>query len=417
VTATTTIEGLLHEAVPQALAVVARRHAFADCEDAVQEAVIAALRTWPDGGIPDRPVGWLVRVASRQLLGRHRSDSARHRREQVAASWALDPPDPVPDRDDTLTLLFMCCHDALTPAAAIPLTLRAVGGLTTREIADAFLVREATMAQRISRAKATIRSSPEPFALPSADAYPRRLRSVLHVLYLMFNEAHTSSAGSELARPDLATEAIRIARMVHAARPDDPEVAGLLALMLLTDARRHARTGPEGELIPLPEQDRGRWDRTMIREGVELVTSALSRHQPGEYQLQAAIAAVHDQAPTYDDTNWNEILALYNVLDRISTNPIITVNRAVATAMVQGHAAGLQVLDVVADALSSHHRYHAVRAHLLERAGRTADALVEYDLAIRRVTNLRERTYLQLRAASVRAGQAPSRIPPLEGHG
>lgn len=405
-TDTTVIEGLLREAAPQALAVVARRHEFADCEDAVQEAVIAALRTWPDRGIPDHPVGWLIRVASRHLLGRHRSDSARHRRERIVAAWALDPPDPVPDRDDTLTLLFMCCHDALTPGAAIPLTLRAVGGLTTREIADAFLVREATMAQRISRAKATIRSSPEPFALPTADAYPRRLRSVLHVLYLIFNEAHTASAGTELARPDLATEAIRLARMVRAARPDDPEVAGLLALLLLTDARRDARIGPEGQLVPLPEQDRGRWNRAMIREGVELITSALRGHQPGQYQLQAAIAAVHDQAPTYDDTNWNEILALYNVLDRTSTNPIVTVNRAVATAMVRGPDAGLEVLDTVADSLPHHHRYHAVRAHLLERAGRTADALVEYDLAIRRVTNLPERTHLELRAATIRTGEA-----------
>jgi predicted RNA polymerase sigma factor len=219
------------------------------------------------------------------------------------------------------------------------------------------------------------------------------------VLYLIFNEAHTSSAGSELGRPDLAMEAIRITRMVHTARPDHPEVAGLLALMLLTDARRDARTGPEGELIPLPGQDRGRWNRTMIREGVELITFALTRHQPGEYQLQAAVAAIHDQAPTYDDTDWNQILALYNVLNRISTNPIITLNRAVATAMVEGPDAGLEILDVVADTLLDHHRYHAVRAHLLERAGRTADAVVEYNLAIRRVTNVRERTYLQLRAA------------------
>jgi predicted RNA polymerase sigma factor len=417
VTDTPTIVGLLREATPQALAIVARRYTpFADCEDAIQEAVTAALRTWPETGVPDRPVGWLVRVASRHLMGRYRSDSARRRRERIAASWALDPPDPAPDRDDMLTLLFMCCHEALTPGAAIPLTLRAVGGLTTREIADAFLVKEATMAQRISRAKATIRSSPEPFALPGPDAYPERLRSVLHVLYLMFNEAHTASAGSELGRPDLAAEAIRIARMVRDARPDDPEVAGLLALMLLTDARRDARTGPEGELIPLAEQDRQRWDRTTIREGVALITSALRRHRPGEYQLQAAIAAVHDQAPSYDDTNWDEILALYNVLDRISTNPIITLNRAVATTMIAGPDAGLEILDGVADALPDHHRYHAVRAHLLERAERTADALAEYDLAIRRVTNLRERTYLQLRAAALRSGRPSTTdrsVPPL----
>ncbi|HSK95799.1 MAG TPA: DUF6596 domain-containing protein [Euzebyales bacterium] len=402
-----TFEGLLREAAPQALAVVARRWAtFADCEDAIQEAVLTALRTWPDTGVPERPVGWLIRVASRHLMGRHRTDSARRRREEVAAAWALDPPDPMPERDDTLTLLFMCCHEALTPASAIPLALRAVGGLTTREIADAFLVREATMAQRISRAKATIRSSAEPFALPGPDAYPGRLRSVLHVLYLLFNEAHTSSAGPDLRRPDLAAEAIRITRMVHDARPDDPEVAGLLALMLLTDARRAARTGRDGQLVPLPEQDRARWDRAMIREGVALITRALSLHQPGEYQLQAAIAAVHDQAPSHDDTDWSQILALYEVLDRISANPIVTLNRAVATSMVHGPEAGLQLVDAVADALGDHHRFHAVRAHLLERAGRAADALAEYELAIGRVANLRERIHLQLRAAALRSGHA-----------
>jgi RNA polymerase sigma factor (sigma-70 family) len=400
------VEGLLRELAPQALAIVARRHAsFAECEDAVQEALIKAVRAWPATGTPDRPLGWLVRVASREIIGRHRSDSARRRREDLAASWALDPPDPAPDRDDTLSLLFLCCHDALTPASAIPLTLRAVGGLTTREIADAFLVREATMAQRISRAKATIKASSEPFGLPGGDAYRKRLRSVLHVLYLIFNEGHTASGGSELGRPDLAAEAIRVTRLVHEGRPEDPEITGLLALMVLTDARRAARTGPRGQLVPLADQDRGRWDRAMIREGIELATAALRRHRPGPYQLQAAIAAVHAQAGSYDDTDWSQVLALYNALERRSTNPIVTVNRAVATAMAGGPAAGLEVLDTVSIALGDHHRYHAVRAHLLEQAGRIEEALAAYGDAVRRVTNVRERTYLQSRAASIRQGR------------
>ena len=399
-----TVEGLLRDLAPQALAVVARRYgSFADCEDAVQDALIKATWTWPDDGIPDRPLGWLIRVASRELVGRHRSDSARRRREDLAASWAIEPPDPAPGRDDTLTLLFMCCHEALPPASSIPLTLRAVGGLTTREIARAFLVKEATMAQRISRAKVTIATSPEPFSLPADEAYSRRLGSVLHVVYLVFNEGYVASGGPELDRPDLAAEAIRIARLVHAARPDDPEIAGLLALMLLTDARRAARTGPAGELIPLHEQDRSRWDRTMIRQGVVLITSALRQHQPGPYQLQAAIAAVHDQAPSHDDTNWDEVLALYDALERTAPNPVVTLNRAVATAMVHDPVAGLAVLETVTAPLGDHHRYHAVRAHLLEQAGRSAEAADEYDLAIQRATNVRDRTYLQLRVASIRS--------------
>jgi predicted RNA polymerase sigma factor len=336
-------------------------------------------------------------------MGRHRSDSARRRREDLAASWTLEPPEPGPGRDDTLMLLFLCCHEDLPPATAIPLTLRAVGGLTTREIANAFLVKEATMAQRISRAKATIRASAEPFALPGDEAYPRRLRSVLHVIYLIFNEGYTASSGIELDRPDLASEAIRIARLAHYARPDDPEITGLLALLLLTDARRPARTGATGELIPLHEQDRSLWDRTMIKEGVELITSALRHHRPGPYQLQAAIAALHDQAPSHEDTNWTEILALYNAIERLAPNPIVTLNRAVATAMAHDPGAGLDVVDTVATTLRDHHRYHAVRAHLLEQAGRTDEAVDEYDLAIQRATNMRDRTYLQLRLASIRS--------------
>ena len=398
-----TIEGLLRDLAPQALAVVARRHgSFADAEDAVQEALIKAHRTWPEAGIPERPLAWLVRVASRQLIGHHRSDSARRRREDLAASWQVAA-DPAQGRDDSLTLLFMCCHDALTPAAAIPLTLRALGGLTTREIADAFLVKEATMAQRVSRAKATIRAAPEPFGLPPADAYARRLRSVLHVLYLMFNEGHTAAHGAEVGRPDLAVEAIRLTRMVHGLRPDDPEVAGLLALLLLTEARRPARIGPRGELVPLDEQDRRRWDHALIREGVALVTGALRAHRTGPYQLQAAIAAVHDQAPTYADTNWAEIASLYAALDRVAPNALVTVNRAVAVAMVDGPDAGLQVLATVGDRLESHHRYHAVRAHLLELSQRPAEALTAYDDALRLVTNTRERDHLQLQRARLRS--------------
>jgi predicted RNA polymerase sigma factor len=280
--------------------------------------------------------------------------------------------------------------------------LRAVGGLTTREIADAFLVKEATMAQRISRAKATIAASPEPFRLPAGDAYETRLRSVLHVLYLMFNEGHTASRGDELGRPDLAAEAVRLTRMMREARPDDMEIAGLLALLLLTEARRAARTGPNGEFVPLADQDRTRWDRAMVREGVHLITAALREHRTGPYQLQAAIAAVHDQAAEYEETNWTELLALYDALERLAPSPVVTINRAVATAMVRGPAAGLAVLDTL-DGLHDHHRYHAVRAHLFEQAGRVDDARTEYDLAIQRATNLRERAYLQVRRAALSA--------------
>jgi predicted RNA polymerase sigma factor len=295
----------------------------------------------------------------------------------------------------------MCCHEDLSPAAAIPLTLRALGGLTTREIADAFLVKEATMAQRISRAKATIRASPEPFALPDGDGYTRRLRSVLHVLYLLFNEGHTASSGTELGRPDLAAEAIRLTRLVHDARDDDPEITGLLALLLLTDARRAARTGPNGELVPLDEQDRSRWDRALVREGVQLITPALSQHRPGPYQLQAAIAAVHDQAATYADTNWSEVASLYGALARLAPSPIVAVNHAIAVGMVDGETAGLAMLDTLGGALAEYHRYHAARAFLLERAGHTSDALGAYDLALQHVTNTRERDHLQIRRARI----------------
>ena len=395
------VEGLLRESAPQALAAVARRAGnFSDAEDAVQEALIAAADTWPGDGVPDNPVGWLVRVASRRVIDRHRSDTARRRREEVAHVADVEPVAPA-GTDDTLIMVFLCCHPALAPSSAIPVTLRAVAGLTTREIAAAFLVPEATMAQRISRAKATLREAREPFALPDESERPERLRSVRHVLYLLFNEGYATSAGPDLARVDLSDEAIRLARVAHAALPDDAELAGLLALMLLTDARRPARTGPHGELVPLADQDRMRWDRVKIREGVALVTGALRRGAMGEYQAQAAIAALHDQALDAAHTDWPQILALYRVLERMHDNPMVTLNRAVATAMVEGPDAGLAVVDVAAARLGDHHRVPAVRGHLLELAGRRDEAVVELRRAADRTTSTRERDYLVLKAATL----------------
>ncbi|MCU1457872.1 MAG: polymerase sigma factor [Actinomycetia bacterium] len=396
----TSTEGLLRALAPQVLGAVVRRYRdFADAEDAVQEALIAAADTWPVDGRPDNPLGWLIRVASRRLADQHRSDEARRRREVLAASWSISPPDPSPGRDDSLILMFMCCHPALTPGSAVPLTLRAVGGLTTREIATAFLVPEATMAQRISRAKAAVKASNEPFALPSSEHRAERMRSVLHVLYLLFNEGYASTSGLDLARTDLSGEAIRLTRGVQAALPDDPEVTGLLALMVLTDARRPARTGPDGELIPLGQQDRTRWDHELIAEGVALITDAMRRGQVGEYQLQAAIAAVHDQASAYSDTEWPKILSLYTLLERMTGNPMVTLNRAVAAAMADEPAVGLALLDGLDERLGEHHRLHAVRAHLLELDGRPAAAIEEFRAAAARTTNAREQRYLTTQAA------------------
>jgi RNA polymerase sigma factor (sigma-70 family) len=408
-----TIERLLRELAPQALAAVARRSGdFAAAEDAVQEALLAAATRWPGDGTPDNPLGWLIRVAARRLTDQYRSEDARRRREALAASWSLHAPaGPVPGeedtaRDDTLILMFMCCHPSLTPGAAIPLTLRAVGGLTTREIAAAFLVPEPTMAQRISRAKSTLKASGEPFTLPPTDRRAARLRSVLHVLYLLFNEGYASSGGPELARSDLSGEAIRLARGLHASLPGDPETTGLLALMLLTDARCPARTGPGGELIPLAEQQRSRWDRACITEGMRLITAALQQGQLGEYQLQAAIAAVHDEAPSHAATDWPKILALYGLLERRTGNPMVTLNRAVAVAMMEGPAAGLALLDGVRGPLGGHHRFHAVRGHLLEMAGDLPGAAAEFRTAAAGTANLRERHYLTLKAASLAASPA-----------
>jgi len=366
---TASVEHLLRELAPQVLGTLVRRYGdFADCEDAVQEALIAAATEWP-AGLPDSPLGWLIRVASRRLANLYRGDAARRRREELAASWSHSPADPAPERDDTLILMLMCCHPSLTPASAIPLTLRAVGGLTTREIAAAFLVSEPTMAQRISRAKAMIKASAEAFALPPPEQLPDRLRSVLHVLYLLFNEGYTTSSGPDLARADLSSEAIRLTRIMRASVPHDPEVTGLLALMLLTEARRPARSGPSGELIPLADQDRTQWNTGLILEGLALISAVLGGGQAGEYQLQAAIAAIHDQAPSHAATDWSQILVLYGLLETMTANPMITLNRAVATAMVEGPTAGLAVIDGLSERLGDHHRLHSVRAHLLEQAG------------------------------------------------
>jgi RNA polymerase sigma factor (sigma-70 family) len=395
----TSTEDLLRQCAPQALGAVVRRYGdFAGAEDAVQEALLVAATRWPDEGVPDNPVGWLVRSASRRLVDQYRQDDARRRREDLAASWSMhQPEEPVAGTDDTLTLMFLCCHRALTPGAAIPLTLRAVGGLTTREIAAAFLVPEATMAQRISRAKAKVAASDEPFELP--EDLGNGLRLVLHVLYLLFNEGYATSAGPDLARADLSDEAIRLARMVAESLPDEPEVAGLLALMLLTEARRVARTDELGELVPLADQDRSRWDRSMVADGMTVLTAALRRGRPGEYQLQAAITGLHDEARRYEDTRWDAIVPLYDRLEQLSGNPMVTLNKAVAVAMVDGPAAGLTLLDGLEDRVGDHHRLHSARAHLHELAGDVDAALAGFRAAAARTDNLRERNYLTLKAA------------------
>jgi predicted RNA polymerase sigma factor len=358
------------------------------------------------GPVADNPRGWLIAVAVRRLTDRWRSDEARRRREDLAAVREPAAPPEVSDEDHSLPLLFLCCHPALTPGSAIPLTLRAVGGLTTAEIARAFLVPEATMAQRISRAKQRIKSSDVPFRMPTPAEWAERLRSVLHVLYLIFNEGYAASTGADVARSDLSGEAIRLTRALHAGLPDDPEVSGLLALMLLTDARRPARTGLDGELVPLAEQDRALWDQALIAEGVTLISAALPRGAVGEYQLQAAVAAVHDEAATAEETDWPQILALYGLLERMTGNPMVTLNRAVAAAMVDGPAAGLALLAGLDGRLAGHHRLDAVRAHLLEMAGDVDGAIVHYRTVAGRTTSLAERIYLTTQAARLGAHHA-----------
>jgi RNA polymerase sigma factor (sigma-70 family) len=405
-------EDRLRGLAPQVLGALVRRYGHFDaCEDAVQEALLAATRQWPESGEPADPKAWLITVASRRLTDALRSDASRRRREEADAvrdpdGGALAPAaDQVPtDADDTLTLLFLCCHPSLSASSQLALTLRAVGGLTTAEIAAAYLVPEATMGQRISRAKQSIQAAGSEFAMPSAAELGARLAVVLHVLYLMFNEGYTASSGPDLLRPDLTTEALRLTRDVHRQLPDEGEVTGLLALMLLTDARRAARTGPDGGLIPLAEQDRSRWDRALIREGVALVTQTLATARLGPYQVQAAIAAVHDEAPTADDTDWVQILALYRVLDRIAPNPMATLNQAVALAMVDGPDAGLELLATLDDdrRLDGHHRLLSVRAHLLALAGDEAGARDACRAAARRTTSAPERRFLEARAARLR---------------
>jgi RNA polymerase sigma factor (sigma-70 family) len=397
-------EALLRSAAPQALAVVTRRFGdFAGAEDAMQEAMLEASSQWQVQGPPENPVGWLIHVASRRLSDRLRSESARRRREEAAAAQEPPPAEAgSADGDDSLALIFMCCHPALSPASAIALTLRAVGGLSTAEIAAAFLVPEATMAQRISRAKQTIKSAGARFEMPVGEEREQRLRAVLQVLYLVFNEGYLSSGGSELVRAELSSEAIRLTRSLHAALADDPEVTGLLALMLLTEARRDARSGVNGSLVPLAEQDRSRWDAGLIAEGVALIGSVWVRGAIGEYQLQAAIAATHDQAPSHEQTDWREILALYGLLERVSPNPMVSLNRAIAAAMVDGPEVGLALLEPLRDSLGDHHRLLAARAHLLEMNGSRDAAADEYATAARLTNSLPERHYLQTRAARLR---------------
>lgn len=410
----TNVEHLLRELAPQVLGAVARRYDdFAAAEDAVQEALIAAAAQWTSEGIPANPRGWLYHVALRRITDHLRSELARRRREEAVASeliaeWAFVPPPDVEmsaNTDDTLALVFMCCHPALTPTSAIALTLRAVGGLTTAEIANAFLVPEATMAQRISRAKQTIKSSGIAFSLPSESEQSERLSAVLQVLYLIFNEGYASSIGSDLHRADLSNEAIRLTRMLRELLPHEPEVSGLLALMLLTDARRAARTDADGALIPLDEQDRTLWNRGLIAEGTALVSETLSPESVGPYQVQAATAALHDEASSVQDTDWAQIRALYGVLREISDNPMVALNQAVAAAMVDGPAAGLEQLAALDgdSRIAGHYRLDAVRGHLFEMAGDRERAVAHFRAAAERTANIAERNYLLTKAARAAA--------------
>ena len=402
------VERIVRDLAPHVLGAMVRRYRdFASSEDAVQEALIAAVAQWPRDGIPENPRGWLVQVAQRRMADQLRSEAARRNRESAVALTLppIAPPamgdEPEMDPDDTLVLLFMCCHPALTPASAIALTLRAVGGLTTSAIASSFLVPDSTIGQRISRAKHTIKTSGVAFNMPDAGERAARLESVLHVLYLVFNEGYTTSSGGDLNRADLSNEAIRLVREMHKLMPRHGDVAGLLALMLLTDARRLARTGPNGELIPLDEQDRTRWDRDAITEGIALASAALAMGAVGEYQLQAAIAAVHDEALRAEDTDWPQILALYEMLMRMTDSPVVALNHAVATAMVHGPDAGLSLLEPLQhdDRLRTTHRLDAVRAHLLERAGDREAAVALYRKAAGRTASVPERNYLTMKAA------------------
>jgi RNA polymerase sigma factor (sigma-70 family) len=402
------IEHQLRELAPQVLGVITRRFRdFALAEDAVQEAMLAAFRQWPREGIPDIPRAWLIRVANRRMTDMIRSAMARRERETVMTREqepAIGPAEEIEadmDPEDTLLLLFMCCHPALSNSSAIALTLRAVGGLTTAEIANAFMVPEATMAQRISRAKQSIKTSGVPFALPTPEQRRERQPAVLHVLYLIFSEGYSGSVGAQSQRLDLAQEAIRLTRSARALLAEDAEVAGLLALMLLTDARRRARTGPNGELIPLDKQERSLWNQAEIAEGTALLSFALTKGSVGLYQLQAAIAAVHDEAASAEDTDWPQILALYELLQRVSPGPMVTLNHAIAVAMVNGPARGLERLKPLDrdERLSGHYRLDAVRGHLFEMQGDFPKAVEHYRTAASKTTSLPEQDYLLIQAA------------------
>ncbi|MDI2125201.1 RNA polymerase sigma factor [Yinghuangia seranimata] len=405
-------DDLLRTLAPQVVGVLTRRFGdFDTAEDAVQEALLAAAVQWPRDGLPDNPRGWLIQVASRRMIEQVRGERARRDREDLAArrepAGVVAPAADVDDaqgRDDTLLLLFLCCHPALTPPSAIALTLRSVAGLTTGEIAGAFLVPEATMGQRISRAKQKIKAAGSTFSMPDADAWPERLASVLHVLYLLFNEGYAAS-GAELQRVELAQEAIRLTRALHAQLPDDGEVGGLLALMLLVHARSAARTGPDGALVPLAEQDRSLWDGEAVAEGVALITEAMPKGPVGPYRVQAAIAALHDEARTVEETDWPQILALYDVLERVAPSPVVTLNRAVAAAMVHGPEAGLAIVDALAadPLLTRGHRLYVTRAHLRERAGDRVGAAEDFRAAAARTASLPERHYLTIKAAGLNA--------------
>ena len=410
-------QNLLRTLAHEVLGILCRRTKdFAAAEDAVQEALVAAAQQWPAEGLPAHPRAWLLQVASRRLTDEARMAIARRAREQIVVSLVpaeeqvvvgADDGAEVLD-DDSLALLFMCCHPSLSPASAIALTLRAVAGLTTAEIGRAFLVPEATMAQRISRAKQAIKDSAVGFERPGPEVFAARLDAVMHVLYLLFSEGYAASSGDAVVRTDLSGEALRVTRLLHRLVPDEPEVSGLLALLLLTDARRAARTGPGGELVPLDQQDRSLWDRRAIAEGVALLDAALPLGRPGPYQLQAAVAALHDEAPDAAHTDWPQILALYEVLRGLSDNPMVELNHAIATAMVYGPAAGLTLLDQLAgDArLAGTHRLDAVRAHLMERAGDAAGAIALYRRAAGRTASVVEREYLLAHAARLQDGLA-----------
>jgi RNA polymerase sigma factor (sigma-70 family) len=419
------VEDVLRECAPRVLDVLARRHGqFAACEDATQEALLVAATQWPGEGVPDSPLAWLITVAHRRLVDEWRSESSRRRREEAAYSLESGRhpggAEVTPDADDSLVLLFLCCHPSLSPPSQLALTLRAVGGLTTAEIASAFLVPESTMAQRISRAKTSIKASGAGFILPAAAERPERLAVVLQVLYLIFNEGYAASPGGAAERVDLTDEAIRLARLLHNVEAGDGEVAGLLALMMLTDARRAARTNGAGMLVALAEQDRGLWNQAQIQAGVALLSGVLGAGPIGPYQLQAAIAAVHDEARTAEETDWPQILALYDVLEVVAPGPVVTLNRAVAVAMVHGPRAGLALLGTLdSDArMAVSHRLESVRANLLERAGEPAAAREAYLRATRMDVSLPEQRYLALQVARLGDNQASAHSPSpnMKGH-